>query len=72
VETKSPKSGLASHAIENRHSFKFDDTTILGTEKNTKKREIKESIEIFKNKQKTVNIKQDTEKIKKVYHQIIK
>jgi predicted GIY-YIG superfamily endonuclease len=72
VELKSPKSGLAAHAIENNHTFKFDDIKILTTERNTKKREIKESIEIFKNKHITANIKRDTEKIKKVYHQIIK
>jgi len=72
VETKSPKSGLAIHAIENNHIFNFDNVTILASEKNTKKREVKEAIEIFKNKNTTVNIKQDTETIKKVYHQILK
>jgi len=71
INKKSPLSGLAAHAIETNHIFNFDDTSIIGTENHRKKRETKETIKIYENKNNLVNIKQDAYSFKKAYHKIV-
>jgi hypothetical protein len=71
IRSKSPSSGLAAHALNNRHKFNFEGTKILGTESNRKKRETKEIINIYKNQHNTVNIKQDVKSFKRVYDRFI-
>ena len=44
------KSALAKHAWENDHPIKWDDSELLVTVKNYFSRQIRESVEIFKNK----------------------
>jgi PHD/YefM family antitoxin component YafN of YafNO toxin-antitoxin module len=71
IEKKTPKSGLAAHALTDSHVFNFDTPTILATERVKKKRETKESLLIYKNRDKSVNIKRDTDNIKRVYRQLV-
>jgi len=61
---------LAKHAREENHSFNFDKVKILAKESNTKRRKIREVVEIFKHK--TVNFKTDTVNIRDAYGDIIK
>jgi len=72
IRSKSPLSGLAAHSLDTSHVFNFENVSILATENNRKKRETKETINIYKNKTNTVNIKQDIEHFKHVYKKIIK
>jgi len=62
IRKKSADSALAAHELNNEnHKFDFDNITIMQTEKIRSKRETKETIQIFKNKQKVVNKRQDVE-----------
>jgi hypothetical protein len=72
IRSKSPLSGLATHAIEESHTFNFIEAKILDTETNRKKRETKETINIYKNRSRSVNIKQDLNNFRRVYTPIIK
>lgn len=72
VMTNSPKSGLAQHCIEENHLFELNTPKIVLQEPHTKKREFKEACHIFNNRQRTVNIKTDTNIINKNYHSILK
>ena len=44
------KSALAKHAWENDHPIKWDDSELLAPVRNYFSRQIRESVEIFKNK----------------------
>jgi hypothetical protein len=72
VKKKTEESALASHTLKNKdHIFDFDNIRIIGTETNRSKRETKETINIFKNKQNIVNKRQDIEGFQKIYRRLI-
>ena len=54
-------SALVIHAVSEGHQFDFENTSILGIERNTKKRKTKEALHILRNIDRTVNFKTDTE-----------
>ena len=59
------------HAVSEGHQFDFENTSILGIEKNTKKRKTKEALHILRNIDRTVNFKTDTESLSGHYSYII-
>ena len=61
---------LAVHANELHHNFNFEDTIILAREKNTKRRKIREVIEIRKKKN-NLNFKRDSESLSNIYLPVI-
>ncbi|KAL5274106.1 hypothetical protein ACFFRR_000700 [Megaselia abdita] len=71
INNKSPTSGLAKHALENQHHFKFENVKAIDSERSKTKREFKEACHIFANRKDSVNIKTDTRIISKSYHPII-
>lgn len=68
---KKNKTALTNHSSQNNHCFNFDKTKILRTENNSKKREFYEMIEIQRNPN-SINLKTDTKKLSKIYHNLIK
>lgn len=65
-----PCCALAQHSVEQKHKFDFDNTTVICAERNPRKREILEMINILQDP-KTVNKKTDTHKLSKIYHKLI-
>lgn len=67
---KSNPTALVEHKIETGHNFDFDNTTILQTQSNYKKRLFAEMIEIQKNKN-CVNKRTDVENLSTAYFNIL-
>lgn len=57
---------LSTHSLEEHHSFDFENASILETEGNRKKREIKETLHIQKHNN-TVNYRVDSTRIHPIY-----
>lgn len=68
--TQNDNTALAAHSKDKNHKFNFEKVEILAYENNTKKRKIREFIEIVKYD--TVNFKKDTDKLGSTYNAIIK
>lgn len=64
-------SAAVEHALTTRHSFNYDNPTILHSEQQKSKRNTIEMIYIKKFKEKAVNIKSDTEKLSSTYSHLI-
>ncbi len=67
---RSNPTALVEHKIETGHDFEYDNTTILQTQSNYKKRLIAEMIEIQKNKN-CVNKRTDIEHLSNAYFNIL-
>lgn len=67
---KKNATALTNHENSEKHKFNFENTKIIGTECNNKKREILESIAIQKN-QHTINDKKDVNNLSKIYLSVI-
>lgn len=67
---KKNKTALTNHMMETKHNFNYEQTEILKTETNNKKRELLEMIYIQKNNN-TVNSKTDTNNLNKIYYNLI-
>lgn len=62
---------LANHSKTNNHNFKFDNPKILHNETNYTKRIFLEMYYIHLNQKNTINNRQDTNNLDKIYHQFI-
>uniref|UniRef100_A0A146LIG1 Uncharacterized protein n=1 Tax=Lygus hesperus TaxID=30085 RepID=A0A146LIG1_LYGHE len=62
---------LRTHARGEGHTFKFENTKILGHEENEFKREVREMILIERNKESAVNKRSDVQSLSKVYSNAI-
>ena len=71
VKNKENKTALAEHATTYKHSFDFNNTKILDTENNIKKRLLLEMIYIEKENS-SINYKTDIENLSAIYNNIIK
>lgn len=67
---KTNKTALTKHHETTKHNFNFNNTKILATENNNKKREILEMIYIKKNPN-SINDKKDIQGLNKMYHKLI-
>ena len=63
------ETALAVHSKATGHKFEFDNTKILLSESNTRKRKIREVIEIIKNN--TINFETDSARIGSIYAPVI-
>lgn len=61
---------LAQHAKITEHNFNFDKVSVLARENNSRKRKLREAIEIMKSKN-AVNFKTDTDKLGTMYGTVI-
>lgn len=62
---------LKKHTEETKHTFNFDETRILATERNDRKRNMLETMLIIRNKERTVNDRSDMNNIDTIYNSLI-
>lgn len=67
---KKNATALTKHEITKQHKFKFEDTKIIKSENNLKKRECYEMLHIQQNKH-SINDKKDVNFVGKVYTAVI-
>lgn len=70
VQKQSDETALASHVMETGHLFDFNRPKILASENNTRKRKIREAIEIIKHDN-SINFKRDSENLSRAYASVI-
>jgi hypothetical protein len=67
---KKNTTALTKHELSKKHTFDYNNTKILKTENNQKKREFYEMIEIHKNKS-AINDKKDVNNLSKIYTSLL-
>lgn len=66
INSRTPRSALASHALDNSHCFDFSSASVIDYENHRKKRETLEALHIFTTNN-TVNLRTDTFTINNSY-----
>jgi hypothetical protein len=67
---KRNETALTKHEKNQKHKFNYNNTKIIKTEKNTKKREFLEMVEIHRNKN-SINDKKDINNLSKIYTAVL-
>lgn len=72
VSKEKTTTALADHATQTRHSFKFDDVSILCREKNKQRLRLQEVNHIIRNEDHACNFKKDSASINPIYYSMLK
>ena len=67
---KNNATALSKHEENKKHSFNYNNIKVIATEQNTKKRELLESILIYKNTG-AINDKKDINNLNKIYYSVL-